>query len=65
MREREREEEGGSRRAEEGDTRPGPEPGFLGPDREMALVHVINENGLNGWVCPQRFQSEAARLGLS
>ena len=48
MREREREEEDGSRRAE-GDTGPGPEAGFPGPDRGMALVQMINKNGLNGW----------------
>lgn len=52
MREREREEEGGSRRAKEGDTCPGPEAGFLGPDRGMALVQMINKNGLNGWDLP-------------
>lgn len=51
MREREREEEDGSRRAE-GDTGPGPEAGFLGPDRGMALVQMINKNGLNGWGLP-------------
>lgn len=52
MRERKREEEGGSRRAKEGDTCPGPEAGFLGPDRGMALVQMINKNGLNGWGLP-------------